>query len=107
MSTLFVKDYGAIGDGIKNDRDAISKAINALKEAPEGSYLIFEKDKTYYCGSEDAGIWMVGIKDRTIKGENTTITVDAPSKFFEVVHCENFTLQGFSALWQGLTDVII
>lgn len=96
MSTLFVEDYGAKGDGIKNDRDAISKAIDALKEAPEGSSLVFGKEKTYYCGSEDAGIWMVGIKDRSVKGDNTTITVDAPSKFFEVVHCEDFILQGFN-----------
>ncbi len=96
MSTLYVKDFGAIGDGITNDRDSIAKAIAALKEAPAGSTLVFEADKTYYCGAESEGMALICLHDCNIKGDNTTITVDAPAKYFESAHCVNFTLEGFN-----------
>lgn len=45
--TVNVKDYGAVGDGVTDDTDAIRAAIEAVLEAgggtiflPEGIYLV-------------------------------------------------------------------
>ena len=42
---IYVKDFGAKGDGIKNDSSAIKKALTVLRRSPMGTTLVFEENK--------------------------------------------------------------
>lgn len=94
--TIYVKDYNAKGDGVTDDRQAILKAVSALKKLPKGSTLEFEANKTYYCGNKGTALSFASVKNYIVKGSNTTILIEAPAQFLAVQNCENFVLQGFN-----------
>ena len=95
-TTIYVKDYDAKGDGETSDRSAVRKAINDLKKLPAGSTLEFEANKTYYMGDKATAISISNLKNYIIKGDNTTILIDAPAQYLLVQACENIVLQGFN-----------
>ena len=60
-----VRDFGAVGDNVTNDTDAIQLAINAT---PTGGLLYFPAGYTYYCASR-----LVVNKAMTISAYGATI----------------------------------
>ena len=112
-TTIYVKDYGAVGDGETDDSKAIKNAITALRKSPKGSKLVFESDTSYYCGNSGAALTFSGITDRMVEGNNTTILIDAPAKFMDMTSCRRFVVSGFNfnyktkpyAISTGVTDI--
>ena len=93
---IYVKDFGAKGDGIKNDSSAIRKALTALKHLPKGSTLIFEPDTTYYISS---GKYAVDLKDLdgvNICGNNTTILVKPIMSICRIENCSDVVIKGLT-----------
>jgi len=93
---IYVKDFGARGDGIKNDSSAIRKALTALKHLPKGSTLVFEPDTTYYISS---GKYAVDLKDLdgvNICGNNTTILVKPIMSFCRIENCSDIVIKGIT-----------
>ena len=43
---IYVRDYGAVGDGVTDDRTAIQRALDAVPA--EGGTVVFDSGKTYY-----------------------------------------------------------
>jgi hypothetical protein len=68
--TILVSDYGAIGDGITDDADAIQDAFDALNTAPDNSTLHFGSNKTYLISY---GILMGYASKFTVEGNNSTL----------------------------------
>lgn len=98
---LYVKDFGAVGDGKTDDAYAIHKAIEALKAAPAGSSLVFEKDATYYYNQNRAGqlpvIYFRFQEGKTLKGENTTILLGGRYHYYaDIENCKDITIEGFN-----------
>ena len=93
---IHVKDFGAKGDGIKNDSSAIKKAITALRRSSTGSTLVFEKDKTYYIASGQYAIDLKDLDNVTIKGNNCTILVKPIMSICRIENCINVDINGIT-----------
>ena len=93
---LYVKDFGAKGDGINNDGSPIRKAITTLKKADPGSRLVFEPNTTYYVSSGDYALLLQNMKDIIIQGENTTILVKPIMGLCLVQNCNNIIIEGIN-----------
>lgn len=99
VKTLNVKDFGAKGDGVTDDGEAIATAVKALYNYGEGSKLVFEKNRTYYVsGNTQIALSLIELKGITVEGDNTTILLDGTNGrgYLEVRNCENVTVQGFN-----------
>lgn len=80
---IYVRDYGAIGDGVTDDRTAIQAALDAVPAA--GGTVVFDDGKTYYVTGSlqvDSNTTLMG------GGYNTVLTcpsagwaLSAPSNF--------------------------
>ncbi|APC46030.1 tail spike protein [Vibrio phage vB_VspP_pVa5] len=76
-STINVLDFGAVGDGLTDDYDAL---VNAFAEfSATGGILSFEEGKTYYIdryrdtGNTNRNLALTGVTGTTILGNGATI----------------------------------
>ena len=72
-----VKDWGAVGDGVANDHDAIQQAIVHALESP-GKILVYIPAGTYYLGSNASDITNMAPRlyiGGTIRGAGRTATI--------------------------------
>lgn len=93
---LYVKDFGAIGDGVKNDSSAIRKALTALKHSPKGSTLIFDENKTYYVSSGKFALELKDLHDVAIKGCNSVILAKPIMSLCRIYGCSNVDIIGIT-----------
>ena len=96
-ATLYVEDFGAVGDGITDDAVAIQKAVNALND---GDTLIFEDGKSYYAKNSFGGgeyiINLSNVKNITLQGNDTTLLINAPKAYMQINDSENVTVTGLN-----------
>lgn len=91
---IYVKDFGAKGDGIKNDSSAIKKALTVLRRSPMGTTLVFEENKTYYISSGQYAIDLKDLEMVNIQGNNCTILVKPIMSFCRINNCKNVEING-------------
>ena len=90
-----VKDYGAVGDGVTDDTDAIQRAV-----ADVSDYKMLMFPKGHYIVKPDANaqsfIKLTGLKNVSIELNDSTLEVatnEYPQyNLFELIDCENFIL---------------
>lgn len=113
QSTMYVKDYGAIGDGETNDIASLRKVAEAVCQEGGGT-IIFEQGKTYLVeleevtderpasGMQDNATIMCFKDCRSVNVSMNGATIQlAPSHrveyaFFRFFNCKSFTLSGGS-----------
>ena len=93
---MYVRDFGAKGDGINNDGSPIRKAITVLKKAESGSRLVFDANTTYYISSGEYALALQSLKDVTIEGKNTTILAKPIMGLCRIQDCTNVVIQGIN-----------
>lgn len=96
IKTIYVKDFGAKGDGIANDSSAIRKAITVLRHLPKGSTLVFEPNTTYYVSSGKYAVDLRELHGVNICGDNTTILVKPIMSLCRIKDCSNITVKGLT-----------
>lgn len=98
IKELYVRDFGAVGDGVTDDANAITDAVIALQEVGKDAVLIFDSDKTYYFGEARLGlnsVFTVTSGTRiTIRGCNTTLLTDSPNAYMRISGTTDFTIEG-------------
>lgn len=84
-----VKDWGAVGDGVTNDRDAIA---TAFANAPNGAAVFFPAGNYLWNGQ----IELTGRTDLLITGNNARIVSPAVRfrSFLRLVNCQRITTDG-------------
>lgn len=80
QTVLYVKDFGAVGDGLTDDGPSVSKAIN--EAAGKNATLIFEKGKTYYIESSTNN--SSGFSTPFALTEASNITIDGNGSVFKM-----------------------
>ena len=97
---LYVKDFGAKGDGITNDGPAIFQAMLALASRGENAKLVFESNKTYYYSDDGMGgdivFQLSNLKNVHILGDNTTIITEAPHRMIRTNNTVDCSVSGFN-----------
>lgn len=90
-TVLYVKDYGAVGDGVTNDGDAIYAALTAAAE--QHATVRFEENKTYYVssvtGSRVAPITLSNAYGMTIDGCGATILIAPNMRYMRINNSGN------------------
>ena len=102
---FYVKDYGAVGDGINDDFDAIVAAVKALVDYPYSANLHFEKGNTYRCwnhGSRGMLFTMDGVSDKSIHGNGANLIVNHNILGLRVTNCDNILLQDLTFDYDSL-----
>lgn len=80
---LFVSDFGAVGDGVTDDKPEIQTALNTVKVAPytdlDNVTVVFDPDKTYMLGSSPSnwgeGLTLAVASNFTIEGQNAVLLI--------------------------------
>jgi hypothetical protein len=101
---LYVRDFGAVGDGSTDDSLAIRKAVSAAVKAGENTKLIFESNKTYRIGKHQGRslIELVGVNRLTIDGGNSTLLVHPHSGILRIDNCNKVKVGGFAVDYDPL-----
>ena len=90
-TVLYVKDFGAVGDGITDDGAAIFNAVCAAAE--QHATLKFEQDKKYCVNSVPGGrstpFALQSAEGLTIDGCNSTLIVAPDMGYIHMVGCGN------------------
>ena len=93
---LRVDDFGAVGDGNKDDIAAVVAAVEALKEAGAGSRLEFTSGKTYRLGTHEGSIYQIdlqGLKDVTVDGQGAMLLTTPEQAAIRIKGCEGVTVR--------------
>lgn len=101
-TTLYVKDFGAVGDGKTDDGKAIFNALMALWEVGKDAKLVFEPNKTYYYkdnGTAGAFTVVFSLEECVnvhIEGNNTHIVTEAPNRYIRTQYTTGCSIKGFT-----------
>lgn len=96
VKTFKVDDFGAVGDGKKDDIAAVVAGLGALREAGPGSRLEFTSGKTYRLGTHEDSIYQIdlqGLKDVTVDGQGAMLLTTPEQATIRVKGCEGVTVR--------------
>ncbi len=97
---LYLKNYGAAGDGVTDDSAAILSALADLKRSGVGSSLQLESNKTYYAAyvgrNAKALIELDRVKGLTVQGNGSTILMGSHAPYVYVTGTKNCAVKGLT-----------
>ena len=129
---FFVRDYGAVGDGVTDDSLCIGRAVDeaaAFTAATPGARAVvrFAPDTTYYvyalsgepCEDEgclvrspksDLCIHLIHARGVTLRGQNTILIGEPDKLFLYIASCEDIVIEGLHFTYRvpiGVTATVV
>lgn len=105
---IYAKDFGAVGDGVQDDKQAVIDAINAAVMSGVPTRLEFEKGATYRLSDRMDRGSMIDIrnaKNIEIEGNGCTFLIEKPVNMFVYLRaCENVKIKNIEAYWEEHTS---
>lgn len=107
-NVIYAKDFGAVGDGVQDDKQAVIDAINAAVMSGVPTRLEFEKGATYRLSDRMDRGSMIDIRDAKnieIEGNGCTFLIEKPVNMFVYLKgCENVKIKNIEAYWEEHTS---
>lgn len=105
---VYAHDYGAVGDGVTDDKDALLKAFNAAIMSGRPSKLVLDANKTYLV-SEKVDTWaffdLNGTENFVFDGNGSKILFEsATNTFIGMKSCTNVQFLNIDAQWKEHTS---
>ena len=105
---LYAKDFGAVGDGVHDDKQAVVDAINAAVMTGKPTRLEFEKGATYRLSDRMDRGSMIDIREAKnieIEGNGCTFLIEKPVNMFVYLRsCENIKIKNIEVYWEEHTS---
>ena len=99
-AVFYVQDYGAVGDGKTDDRQAILNALYAAKNCGKPSKVEFEAGKTYFVSeTTDAYnfIDITGMQDFVLEGNGCKLILQQPiAQIIEITRSSRVTVRNIT-----------
>jgi len=97
--TLYVSDFGALGDGKTDDGNAVYDAMEAFMKCGAGSKLVFE-NKTYYINDNSSrhirALNFQNMYNCTVEGNGATILIGGDTVYMSVSGCSEFEIKNLN-----------
>ncbi|WP_206018740.1 glycosyl hydrolase family 28-related protein [Rubritalea profundi] len=87
VEKLYVKDFGAVGDGKTDDGPGLRKAISAAHNVGEKCIVYLESGKTYYMAphnKHNGRMMFMYAKDITVDGKGSMLKIHPANKAFGI-----------------------
>lgn len=98
--TFNVADFGAVGDGVHDDKEAILKALDAAFASGKPSEIVFGENKTYFVSERmDAFSFLdfYRVNNITLEGNGSKLLLANPTNsFVRVDYCNNIKIRNLS-----------
>ncbi len=105
---FYAKDFGAVGDGVHEDGEAITHAINAAINTGRPSKVVLESGKTYLLGSraDNYGYFYIDdVENFTLDGKGSTLVFETPTNnIAEIVKSNNIKFTNLEIEYKEYTS---
>lgn len=94
-----VDDRGLKGDGTTDNFLPLARLLNSTMSWEGNLVFEFSKDKTYHFDSSNqhkVAITLANRENITLRGDNTTITLDNGYGYLDIQYCRNIRIEGFN-----------
>ena len=107
FDVYYAKDFGAVGDGVTDDREAILKGFHAATMSGKPAKFVLEEGKTYRVSERvdmTPFFYVYGVENFVFEGNGSTILFERPlNSSIYLRNCKNVKFKDVSFIYEEAT----